>query len=141
MYAFYKGHRAFKEWFQSSKKERLNSWSPRHFYNIPGSPFSKEEYGDHCDFGGHPTPNGVKLTAFSDSECEELFCEALQHVHKIMLYLHKWIAENYPVRGTLETNEWANLGLDFQRFFKEDPTYKSILFRFEKWTLDGQPRK
>ncbi|MDG1450621.1 MAG: hypothetical protein P8Q93_12105 [Ascidiaceihabitans sp.] len=140
MYAVNAEHRVVTEWLNSSKQDRQKLWSPRNLYSIEGSPFSKEEYQDHCELGGHPTPSGIQLTHFSARECDEVFCEALKHVHSILFYLHEWLATNNPVRGKVEVADWQKSNRVFKEFFQNDPAYQTLIERHANWESKGAPR-
>lgn len=139
-YALRTGHRAAADWFSSTKQERANSWAPRHLYSLDGSPFSKEEYQDYCELGGHPTPKGVSLTEFGKEEVEEIFCEALIHVHNVLTNIHEFLAEKHPRRSSSEAAKWRRSSSDFKSFFENDPALVRLQKRRDFWAGKGKPR-
>lgn len=48
-----------KSWQTSTKGERLKRWQPRHLRERSGGTFRGADYSQHCEIGGHPTPDGM----------------------------------------------------------------------------------
>jgi hypothetical protein len=44
-------------WLRSTKEERMQIWQPRHVRGRSAGRFRAQDYGHHCDIGGHPTPD------------------------------------------------------------------------------------
>lgn len=47
-------------WLRSSAEERRVRWQPRHLRERSQGRFRGKDYRDHCEFGGHPTPEGAR---------------------------------------------------------------------------------
>lgn len=46
-------------WQTSNKDERLKRWQPRHLRERSKNTFRGADYSQHCEIGGHPTPDGM----------------------------------------------------------------------------------
>lgn len=55
-------------WQVSSKEERLKRWQPRHLRDRSGGKFRGSDYAEHCEIGGHPTPDGMTNLLHGDRE-------------------------------------------------------------------------
>lgn len=68
-------------WLRSSHEERLQMWMPRHLRFKSEGRFGSKDYQDHCERGGHPTPearfllreHGARISA------EAVWLEVVQH--------------------------------------------------------------
>jgi hypothetical protein len=47
-------------WLRSSRDDRLQRWQPRHLRQRSQGRFRGADYAQHCELGGHPTPQGVR---------------------------------------------------------------------------------
>jgi hypothetical protein len=76
-------------WIRSSKDERLRMWQPRHIRLRSQGRFRAEDYGQHCEQGGHPTPAGRFLLPGHTSPVEIGICwyELTFHAHSAWKYL------------------------------------------------------
>jgi hypothetical protein len=48
-------------WLRSTKQERMKVWRPYLLYTRSEGRFRSQDYGFHCDQGGHPTPEAKRL--------------------------------------------------------------------------------
>jgi hypothetical protein len=60
-WAFAEEQEEAASWLRSSREERRQRWQPRHLRERSNGRFRGADYADHCDVGGHPTPQGVRL--------------------------------------------------------------------------------
>jgi len=60
-WAFAQNHPEAATWLRSTRDERVKIWQPRHLRDRSNGRFGKEDYQQHCDRGGHPTPDAVRL--------------------------------------------------------------------------------
>jgi hypothetical protein len=68
-------------WLRSDRADRLQRWQPRHIRDRSQGRFRSTDYADHCDLGGHPTPQGAR-TLVADSpprNIELMFSETATH--------------------------------------------------------------
>ena len=49
------------DWMRSTKADRFDRWLPRHLRRRSDGRFPDADYTDHCERGGHPTPNARSL--------------------------------------------------------------------------------
>jgi hypothetical protein len=72
------------EWLRASPEER-RGWNPKQVRANTAEPFRDTDYWQHCDFGGHPTPEGG--ARLLDAEDYVIACTWLDlAVHS----LHAW---------------------------------------------------
>lgn len=62
MWAFDDDPGSIGDWAQSDRDAREVRWSPRAIYGRDGNEFRRNDYGRHCEQGGHPTPVGVQIS-------------------------------------------------------------------------------
>jgi hypothetical protein len=48
-------------WLRSGRHERQQRWQPRHLRDRSDGRFRGEDYAEHCELGGHPTPPGCRV--------------------------------------------------------------------------------
>lgn len=60
-WAFAEDHGEAAAWLRSTRSERFNLWQPRHLRERSRGRFRAADYGSHCDRGGHPTPDAIRL--------------------------------------------------------------------------------
>lgn len=60
-WAFAEDHAEAAAWLRSNRDERLQRWQPRHLRQRSEGRFRGEDYGTHCEMGGHPTPEGARV--------------------------------------------------------------------------------
>lgn len=81
LWAFASNHDDAAAWLVSTGEERRKMWQPGHIRKRARGQFRDIDYWRHCDFGGHPTPDGVRfLLNSSDGLARELILfESLVH--------------------------------------------------------------
>lgn len=78
-----------RDWLTSTPAARRERWQPRQLRKRAGGRFSPDEYAEHCEAGGHPTPAGVRafITGHDKAFMMELVSwEAAKHGHSIWKY-------------------------------------------------------
>ena len=60
MWAFAEDQEEAASWLRSTQQDRQQRWQPRHLRQRSQGRFRGEDYGEHCEIGGHPTPKGVR---------------------------------------------------------------------------------
>jgi hypothetical protein len=60
-WAFAEDEEEARRWLRSRREDRLKMWQPRHLRERSKGLFSASDYGDHCEEGGHPTPESRRL--------------------------------------------------------------------------------
>jgi hypothetical protein len=87
-WAFGNDEEEARSWLRSSKQDRLQRWQPRHLRERSAGRFRGSDYGEHCEYGGHPTPDGCRtLLTADDVQREILLYEVLHHGWSTWQYL------------------------------------------------------
>lgn len=60
-WAFAEDQEEATRWLRSTREERRELWQPRHLRARSDGRFRSADYGQHCDRGGHPTPDAMPL--------------------------------------------------------------------------------
>lgn len=60
-WAFAEDEDEAKAWMRSSKEDRQKFWRPHHLRERAEGRFRGSDYGRHCGYGGHPSPEGISL--------------------------------------------------------------------------------
>ena len=60
-WAFAEDDEEAARWMRSTKDERMKMWQPRHIRERSAGRFRASDYGEHCERGGHPTPDARSL--------------------------------------------------------------------------------
>ena len=76
-------------WLSSTRSTRQARWKPGHLRERSGGRFRGKDYGRHCDYGGHPTPEGMRRFFGRDAElaAAALVADALVHGRSAWRYL------------------------------------------------------
>lgn len=61
VWAFAEDEAEAMAWLRSSRDERLKMWQPRHMRQRATNRFRGSDYANHCERGGHPTPDAKAL--------------------------------------------------------------------------------
>jgi len=59
-WAFVEDQEEASNWLRSSNQQRLDRWQPRHLRQRSQGWFRGADYSNHCETGGHPTPDGMR---------------------------------------------------------------------------------
>lgn len=79
-------------WLGSSREEREARWKPSRLYSDEDNDFRRKDYSLHCEYGGHPTPDGTLIAGqILDHETNAVqavngYTHLLQHLHAIIEY-------------------------------------------------------
>ncbi|HEY4226027.1 MAG TPA: hypothetical protein VGM70_09455 [Pseudolysinimonas sp.] len=60
------------DWLTSDRDARLRRWSPQRLRQRAEGRFDDQDYWDHCEAGGHPTPTGILTLHGPSTEHPEL---------------------------------------------------------------------
>jgi hypothetical protein len=80
-----------EKWIRSNKQERLKTFQPKHLREKSKGGFSNTDYGLHCEYGGHPTPDGQRLLRAST------FDILIQHSKNIAGFMLEWIVRHQKI--------------------------------------------
>ena len=59
-WAFAEDQEEASSWLRSTRSERRQRWQPRHLRDRSQGRFRGQDYQEHCEVGGHPTPEGLR---------------------------------------------------------------------------------
>jgi hypothetical protein len=59
-WAFAEDQEEASSWLRSTPAERRQRWQPRHLRDRSHGRFRGQDYQEHCEVGGHPTPDGMR---------------------------------------------------------------------------------
>lgn len=89
-WAFDTRDRDAQRWLRSDRKERETFFSPRKLRAASKGRFPTKDYGYHCEQGGHPVPEALKIVR-NDMVFIELLCvDFLGHTGRIWDHLISW---------------------------------------------------
>lgn len=94
-WAFETRDRDAERWLRSDKKDRQDFFSPRKLREASKGKFRGQDYGYHCEQGGHPTPTAYILLGDDPDIDGLLMSDLLGHIGRIWEHLHRW-AESHP---------------------------------------------
>jgi hypothetical protein len=96
-WAFQTGDNEGAKWLRSNAEERRSFFTPAKLRKAANGKFRGEDYGHHCEFGGHPVPGSAVLLQNSQTISQLLVADLLGHTGRIWDHLVGWAA----------SNEWA----------------------------------
>lgn len=71
------------QWVRSDRAERQKFWSPAKLRARANGKFLREDYWDHCELGGHPTPIARVLLAPDEFPSAFIWADMCGHLHGI----------------------------------------------------------
>ena len=76
-------------WLASDRKDRLSRWQPKHIRDRSAGRFRAKDYHQHCETGGHPTPDGCRFLVErgADDQVQGLLVDSLLHGRSTWMYL------------------------------------------------------
>ena len=83
-----------ERWLRSSADERRNFFTPAKLRKAANGKFRGEDYGYHCELGGHPVPGSYLLFQRNEVTCQLLLSDLLGHTGRIWDHLLDWSAGN-----------------------------------------------
>lgn len=84
-----------ERWLRSTPEERRDFFSPAKLGKAAQGKFRSQDYGHHCEMGGHPTPRSTILLSNDEVTCQLLLSDLLGHTGRIWDHLLNWSA-NQP---------------------------------------------
>ena len=89
-WAFRTRDREGARWLRSSAEERRSFFTPAKLRKAANGKFRSEDYGHHCEFGGHPVPGSFALLQNSQTMSQLLVADLLGHTGRIWDHLVGW---------------------------------------------------
>jgi hypothetical protein len=81
-------------WLRSTAAERREFFTPAKLRKAANGKFRGEDYGYHCEFGGHPVPGSALLLQVSQRISQLLVADLLGHTGRIWDHLVGWSSGN-----------------------------------------------
>lgn len=79
-----------ERWLRSDKRQRQDFFTPAKLRKASGGKFRGQDYGYHCEFGGHPVPGASLLLQPSPETLQLLLSDAIGHAGRIWEHLVGW---------------------------------------------------
>jgi len=83
-----------ERWLRSDKKEREAFFTPAKLRKAAGGKFRGQDYGYHCEFGGHPVPGASLLLQPSPETLQLLLSDVIGHAGRIWEHFAVWAGES-----------------------------------------------
>lgn len=83
-----------ERWLRSSRSERQSFFTPAKLRKAAGSRFRGEDYGFHCELGGHPVPRAALLLHDDKVVAQLLLSDLLGHTGRIWDHAIGWTRAN-----------------------------------------------
>lgn len=82
-----------ERWLRSDKKEREEFFKPAKLRKAAAGKFRGQDYGYHCEMGGHPVPSAALLLAGGPEISQLMLSDLLGHAGRIWEHLVGWSHE------------------------------------------------
>jgi hypothetical protein len=93
-WAFQTRDKDAERWLRSTRDERQSFFTPAKLRKASNGKFRGEDYGYHCELGGHPVP-GASVLLPAKIECSQLLLsDLLGHASQIWDRVLDWSADN-----------------------------------------------
>ncbi len=77
-------------WLRSDHDQRKNFFTPAKLRKAAGTKFRSVDYGHHCEFGGHPTPQSWALLNGNVAIAQLMLSDCLGHSGRIWDHIVGW---------------------------------------------------
>jgi hypothetical protein len=111
-------------WLRSTREERRKMWQPGHLRDRSKGLFGQEDYRQHCEHGGHPTPDAITLLP-GHSRCtpaDLCWLEAALHGTSIWHYLTSAARKHGYETVLTDLPEAETADMSIARWQVADPT-------------------
>ena len=95
-----------ERWLRSTAEERCDFFTPAKLRKAAQGKFRSQDYGHHCEMGGHPVPRSAILLNGDEITCQLLVSDLLGHTGRIWDHLLDWSA-NQPWALPIHTRKEA----------------------------------
>ena len=90
-WAFETRNQEGERWLRSTRAERQSFFTPAKLRKAAGGRFRSEDYGFHCELGGHPVPRGTLLLKNDTVVAQLMLSDLLGHTGRIWDHVVAWI--------------------------------------------------
>jgi len=80
-----------ERWLRSTKAERQSFFTPAKLRKAAAGRFRSQDYGFHCELGGHPVPQGTLLLHDDIAIAQLLLSDLLGHTGRIWDHVATWV--------------------------------------------------
>ena len=94
-----------ERWLRSTKSERQSFFTPAKLRKAAAGRFRGEDYGFHCELGGHPVPTGTLLLQDDTVVAQLMLSDLLGHTGRIWDHVVAWGRINGFGNNLWELNE------------------------------------
>ncbi len=107
-----------KKWIHSSKSERLKYFTPAKLRKAAQNRFRSEDYGYHCELGGHPVPRADILLNNKNNIAQLMLSDMIGHTWRIWDHLVQWTIKKYNNHPIMRKS--LSLVSEYDRWKEED---------------------
>lgn len=93
-WAFATRDRDAERWLRSTAHERRSFFTPAKLRQAADGKFRGQDYGYHCELGGHPVPGAIALLRDDQAVTQLLLSDLLGHAGRIWDHLLDWSQDN-----------------------------------------------
>ena len=108
-----------ERWLRSDRSERERFFSPAKLRRAANGKFGTNDYGRHCEFGGHPVPNVGSLLSGDGSVAQLLLADLLGHSARIWNHAFGWAKRTPLAEPSLK--HYAPISTRLQDWWNVDP--------------------
>lgn len=119
-----------ERWLQSDKTQRETFFKPAILRKAAEGKFRGQDYGYHCELGGHPVPVGTVLLIQDDAVPQLLLSDLLGHAGGIWNHFAGWARKNKQYRSAFRSDN-PTIPERFIKLMAIDPLSKLPPFREE----------
>lgn len=83
-----------KYWLRSDRAQRIKFFSPSVLRKKAGGRFRDKDYVMHCERGGHPVPDCLRLLNDEERESQIILSDALLHAESILFFAERFCQGN-----------------------------------------------
>ncbi|HTQ38716.1 MAG TPA: hypothetical protein VMJ32_06795 [Pirellulales bacterium] len=83
-----------ERWIRSTSEERQSFFAPAKIRKASQGKFRGEDYGYHCELGGHPVPGAHILLRHDEAISQLLLSDLLGHTGRVWDHVVGWASDN-----------------------------------------------
>lgn len=122
-WAFETRYRDAERWLQSDKAQRETFFRPAKLRKAAQGKFRGQDYGYHCELGGHPVPTGIALLVEDDASSQLLLSDLVGHAGGIWNHFAGWARQNGQYAAIFPSDR-PSIPEQFNKLMAIDPLCK-----------------